>query len=230
MNMSDFQRVNGWVTGARALREHPWRWLFGWGPETFRSIYRLHRTQHASDVIGPQRIADHAHNLPLELLLTLGAVGTAAFIYLVWTLWRDASDEGRACMLGLGVMSMVEPLFFPPAAMLCLLLGAGCREYRWLVNDEGAWARVAAGVLAVFAIGMWVDDVTGRGRSLTLHPHESEANQLAVADALGKRRPELAVIYARRAAAADPTYRELVAQTAALEATVLRLKNQERQP
>lgn len=219
--MRDIQRLEGWKTALRALWVHPWRWSFGWGPETFRAVYRLERTRYTTDLIGPSRVADHAHNLPLELLVTVGAVGTAAFAYFVWRLWEEASDEGRAALLGVLVLSMVEPVFFPPAAMLALILGSDRSRLLWRYGwSEGA--RVAAGVLTALAIGIWVDDATSQRRSLFLHPHESEANQQAIAESLAQGRYQWAVIYAQRAANADPMYKEIVEQADALEATVRR--------
>lgn len=220
--MRDVQRLEGWKTAWAALQAHPWRWPLGWGPETFRSIYRLERTRYTTDLIGAQHVADHAHNLPLELLLTLGVVGTAAFAYFAWRLWEEAEDEGRAALLGVLVISMVEPVFFPPAAMLALILGAERRTLTLRFWDYPFWARVAAGVLTVLAIGIWIDDATSARRSLTLHPHESEANQIAIAESLAQGRYQWAVIYAQRAANADPMYKELVEQADALEATVRR--------
>ncbi len=222
MNMSDTQRLDAWATAIRALRAHPWRAaLFGWGPETFRSAYRLYRTQGSADLIGAMRVADHAHSLPLELLVTLGAVGTAAFAYFAWRLWQEADREGRAALLGLAVMSMVEPVFFPPAAMLALLLGAR----RYGMFGHWTWPRAAtlsvAAALALLSAGVWVDDFSGfTGRSLVLHPHESEANQLALAGALQRGQLDQAVFYGQQAAKADPRYRELVAQAAQFEAAV----------
>ncbi len=212
LSMSDVQRLDGWETALRALRAHPGRTLtFGWGPETFQSVYRLHRTQASADVIGYDRVADHVHNLPLELLVTLGVVGAASFVYLAWSLWKEADAEGRAALLGLGAMAMVEPIFFPPAALLFLLLGAR-RQDMTARRAPGLGAAILA---IAFALVWWFDF-----HSLTLHPHESEANQLMVMDCLRKGRPDLAVVYARRAAAADPMHRPLVAQAARLEAAV----------
>ncbi len=211
MNMSDVQRLDGWVTAARALRAHPGRWAFGWGPETFKSVYRLHRTQAAADLIGYERVADHVHNLPLELLVTLGAVGTAAFVYLGWDLWRGADIAARAALLGLGVMSMVEPVFFPPAAALFLLLGVRRKAH-------GRAPRIVVVLFSVVAAGVWMLDVTTH--PLFLHPRESEANQTALMGALKRGRPELAVIYAQRAVASDPLNRDLVKQAEQLEAAV----------
>lgn len=212
MKLSDVQRLDGWATAARALHDHPGRWLFGWGPETFKSVYRLHRTQAAADLIGFDKVADHAHNLPLELLVTLGAVGTAAFVYLAWDLWREADLEARAAMLGIGLMSMVEPVFFLPAAALFLLLGVRRRA------RASRAPRVAVVVLALVAAGVWgLDEIA---HPLFLHPHESEANQLAVMAALQRGDAKLAVIYARRAVAADPMHRALVKQAEQLEIAV----------
>ena len=219
MNMSDTQRVNGWLTAVEALHGHPWRWPFGWGPETFRAVYRLHRTQHAADLIGAHHVADHAHNLPLELLVSLGAVGAAACAYLAWEVWREADDEGRACMVAALTLSMVEPLFFPPAAMLFLLVGSSQRRAVLKFWTAPTWARVAALALTALSIGVWVDDLDPR-RRLWLHPRESEANQQAIVEAIQRGDGELAVVYATRAAKADPMWRELQAQAEQLEAAV----------
>lgn len=218
LGMSDVQRLDGWKTALRALHHQPLhRWLFGWGPETYRSVYRLYRTQEAADLIGHNRVADHVHNLPLELLLTVGLVGTAAFAYFAWCLWRDADEEGRAAMLGLAVMSLVEPIFFPPAAMLALILGS---QRRQSCLARPFWMQAGAVFCAAVAIGMWLDDVFPTPRSLILHPHESEANQLAIVDALQAGRNDLAVFYAQRAVKADPAFTELAAEEARFEAAV----------
>lgn len=219
MNMSDVQRIDGWKTAIRALRARPLRALtFGWGPETFQAVYRLHRTRASADLIGFDRVADHAHNLPLELLVTAGVVGTTAFVYLIRSLWRDADREARAAMLGLGIMSMVEPVFFPPAAMLFLLLGV--RRKDALLQSRPA-PRTWATIFAIVAAGMLALDLVGYvARPLLLHPHESEANQLAVMAALQRNDLAQAVVYAERATAADPMHRVLAEQTSQLEAAV----------
>ena len=155
MTLADSQRLVGWKTALRALWAHPDRWVLGWGPETFPIAYRLHRTAHDVDLLGVAAIADHAHSLPLELLLTLGAAGTVAFVYLFWHLWENACDDGRAAMLGLLLMSAVEPVFFPAAALLALALGS---RYQGKARYGMGGGRVPAVLCAVVAASLWLAD------------------------------------------------------------------------
>ena len=218
LSMSDVQRIDGWKTALRALRAHPGRALtFGWGPETFQPVYRLYRTQASADLIGYDKVADHAHNLPLELLVTLGAIGTAAFVYFAWRLWMEADTEGRAALLGMAVMALVEPVFFPAAALLFLLLGARREDLH-----AAPAPRLAAGALVVVAAIVWGMDRSAR--SLFLHPHQSEANQFAVMAAIQRGDGEAALVYAKRAAAADPRHTPMIAQVAELEAAVIKAR------
>ena len=156
---SDSQRIEGWRVALVALRAHPWRTLtLGWGPETFPLAYRLYRSQAAVEFLGAGRIADHAHNLPLELLVTIGAVGTAAVVYLLWTLWEHADTPARAAMVGLLLVSMVEPIAWPAWGLLFLILGAhhdGPFDISISALDA---TRVATVLCAIFATALWVSD------------------------------------------------------------------------
>lgn len=213
ISASDAQRLVGWSTAVKVLREQPaWRWALGWGPETFRAVYRLYRTQGAAAFVGYDRVADHAHDLPLELLVTLGALGTAAFVYLARSLWRDGDHEARAALLGLGVMSLVEPLFAPPALLLFALLGSRRED---LV--AGRDVRRPVGVaLALAAALVWSADQ--RGRSIWLHPRESEACQYELAGALGRGNYAAAGRWLDCVKRADPAHRPMQEQASALSA------------
>lgn len=264
LRLTDLQRLSGWRTAVVALRAHPWRWPFGWGPETFPLVYRLHRDAAATSLIGPTHIADHAHNLPLELLVTLGGAGTAAVAWLLWSLWRDADDVGQAALLGLLLMSLVEPVPVQGWALLFLLLGTHWTGGGLAKRVTGAF-RLAAGTCLVIASLVWVSDycayagkesinrgdwahaaawgrtairlnptsvhaievavMTGQdafSNVQAFHPHDADANQLAVIEMLNHGDAKGAQFFAHRVIAEDPQDWRLVEQSNVLDAYVAR--------
>lgn len=174
-NHSDAQRIAGWLTGLRALKNHPARWLFGWGPETFPIAYRLHRTPHAYQVFGGS--ADHAHNIFLELLVTLGLAGTAAVAYLLYKLWRSCDDVGKATMLGVLVIALVEPIPWQAWGLMCMIVGS--RQVRAYTDHEGP-SRLAAitatsTVAALIAAFLWASDFCTYKSEMALRANNTPA-------------------------------------------------------
>lgn len=126
-------RTYYWQTSIPAIEKYP---LVGSGLGTFRESYR--RVQPVDERGG---YISHAHNDPLELLVTGGAVGfllgLAGFLSTVWILtrawWREAHRDQSVWILGgvAGVVavtlhSLIEFPFTIPAipAVLAILLGA----------------------------------------------------------------------------------------------------------
>jgi O-antigen ligase len=124
---TNVQRINMIRGGISILREHP---LTGTGPVDLGEIYKEHRPPGAVHIHG------HMHNIFLQVAVTLGIPGLAAFIWLLVSMFRiigknlrlDLPPPDRALAAGfLGAMTgfTVNGLFewnFGDAEVLTLML------------------------------------------------------------------------------------------------------------
>jgi hypothetical protein len=118
-------RVAVWSANARAAAERP---VLGWGPGLGWSAFVGSATTDELEVAG-RGWAD-AHSLPLELLVTTGALGLLAFAFLAWRVLPGllrpptAAAWTAASAIVLGVFSLYEPVNVVITPLLFLLAGA----------------------------------------------------------------------------------------------------------
>ncbi len=77
-------RVELWRTGFDAFLKKP---LFGYGLENQKEAYVKYYQVDWALYARPNTYSDRAHNLPLDILLTTGIFGLAAFTYLLWSIF-----------------------------------------------------------------------------------------------------------------------------------------------
>lgn len=122
-------RVEIWKTAWKVFRESPW---LGAGPDSFELGFRRLRTVDAVRRSGGlMEYQAHAHNDVLEALATTGLVGTAAYIFLLFSLATAAakclSDPARrpvAAALCAGLLALFVNMKFNPVPMEALTLAA----------------------------------------------------------------------------------------------------------
>ncbi|MCL2818616.1 MAG: O-antigen ligase family protein [Actinomycetia bacterium] len=72
-------RFQIWGAAWRAIMERP---LLGWGPDTFRMVFRLFQPPEYNHDAGYRSVADNAHNYPLQVAAGIGLVG-AILLYVL---------------------------------------------------------------------------------------------------------------------------------------------------
>lgn len=95
---SALTRFEIWDAAWRASLERP---IFGWGPDSFRVVFRMFQPAAYAQDAGFRSVADNVHNYPLQLVVSIGFIG-AFLLYAVQLglfakagkmLWK--SDETR---------------------------------------------------------------------------------------------------------------------------------------
>ena len=162
-----------WNSAAQAAGERP---LFGFGPDTFRMVFRRFQPAEYAQLAGPNSVADNVHNYPLQLAASVGIPGAILFYATIaWgaivsarTLWAlpdagtseaaaTSARDSKLVMVGLWAASaaFVTHLMFGlalPASAFLLFICAGAllaptaRSVR--VQPLAGWYGTLAGVSA----------------------------------------------------------------------------------
>lgn len=115
-----------------ALRLIPARWLLGYGPETFASVFMAHYPASLAQYQAPAVVVDDAHNLALDALMASGLLGLLAllavvlgFYGLALRAWRQARDSfwqvTTAAILAGMTAWLVQAQFNPQVIVLVML-------------------------------------------------------------------------------------------------------------
>lgn len=165
---SDRERVEIWRAALAAWRDHP---LLGYGPDTFGLAFRRHMTPAFVAAEGNDlTIQLSAHNDLLQVAATMGAVGLAAYTFLlsrlctlakqavaVGTGWAGAAAIGAA--VALFVQGKVNPVPTAVIAVAAALLGA-CDRPVWrpmpTARAAGSWLGLGLSVLLLAPVLMLV--------------------------------------------------------------------------
>lgn len=126
---ADSARVEVWKTAWESFLRRPW---LGSGPDTFEQVFRRHRTEgFVRGMSSTTHFQAHAHNDLLQALATGGALGAAAYLFLLVALWREArarlSDpavRATAAALSAGLLALFINMKFNPVALEVLALAA----------------------------------------------------------------------------------------------------------
>ena len=103
-------RYLAWKIGLAGWRETPRTVLVGWGPETFNVPFSKRFDPYFYDNFSAQTFYDRAHNMFVEVLVTMGLLGLAAYLFLYWGLVTAALKiRGRPAdaVFGIGLLSLV---------------------------------------------------------------------------------------------------------------------------
>ena len=120
------ERIILWDAGWRMFREHP---VTGVGLQDLKPWVARYRSPEAHE---PPH--GHMHNVYLQVLVTMGVIGFAAFVYLVTALWRTAARRLRVDARALDADPFGMALRIATVAALAGFLVAGLFE--WNFGDE----------------------------------------------------------------------------------------------
>ncbi len=104
-------RFWAWSAGLKGFVESPKTVLLGWGPENFNVPFSEHFNPKFYTGPGAETFFDRAHNMFIEVLVTMGAVGELAYLTLFgavfWMLVRIMKKPGEERLIGIGFTSLV---------------------------------------------------------------------------------------------------------------------------
>ncbi|MEK7515171.1 MAG: O-antigen ligase family protein [Patescibacteria group bacterium] len=158
-------RFWAWEAGITGWKESPKTIMLGWGPENFNIPFAQHFNPQFFRGYGSETFFDRAHNMFVEVLVTMGLVGLgsylALFATLFWALYRIAQRDDAswkmAWALGSGTVAyMIHNAFIFDTTANWLLFFAIFSFVAWERFGVGAveskpanasWAAPVAGVL-----------------------------------------------------------------------------------
>lgn len=192
-------RLELWGSALRALQPVPReddgygaaRWLIGYGPESQAEVLERHRRpeQNQWEHGGEERVADRAHSLPLDLWLSFGLAGLAAFAWMLRRIRRAPHAATPEAAAALALISAGLLGFFGPAEWLLLAL--------WLARcgdppaDPPRAGPSIVRALAGIALALLVGFLLWRGTPPLQHQQQGEAMESTYRRLLvGPRSPE----------------------------------------
>ncbi len=81
-------RFWAWRAGLEGWIESPKKIMLGWGPENFNIPFSKHFNPKFYLGPGSETLFDRGHNMFVEVLVTMGLIGLAAYLGLFWVLFR----------------------------------------------------------------------------------------------------------------------------------------------
>lgn len=85
--------IDGWNDSFKTV-------VFGWGPENFNVPFSVHFNPKFFQGPSSETLFDRAHNMFVEVLVTMGLVGFIAYIaifmvlfWMLWRIWKDSGDH-----------------------------------------------------------------------------------------------------------------------------------------
>jgi tetratricopeptide (TPR) repeat protein/O-antigen ligase len=103
-------RYLAWKIGLAGWRETPKTLLLGWGPETFNVPFSKRFNPYFYNSFEAETFYDRAHNMFVEVLVTMGLLGLVAYLSLYWGVVTAALKiRGRPAdaVFGIGLLSLV---------------------------------------------------------------------------------------------------------------------------
>ncbi|MFI5205997.1 MAG: O-antigen ligase family protein, partial [Candidatus Paceibacterales bacterium] len=86
-------RVWAWQAGLTGWKETPKTVLFGWGPENFNIPFSKYFNPEFYRGTGSETFFDRAHNMFVEVLVTMGLVGLLAYLSVFWSVFRFLGNK-----------------------------------------------------------------------------------------------------------------------------------------
>lgn len=119
-------RFWAWEAGLKGWRESPKTIIFGWGPENFNIPFSRNFNPNFYAGPGSETLFDRAHNMFVEVLVTMGVIGFVAYVaifyLLLQSLWRllrhrlreNLKNEAMYCagLFSLIVAYIIHSFFF----------------------------------------------------------------------------------------------------------------------
>ena len=96
--------LSGWNDNAKTI-------LFGWGPENFNVPFSENFNPRHFRGPGSETLFDRAHNMFIEVLVTMGVVGlgtyVAIFVIAINILWKKVRSKNLEPAIGIGLISLI---------------------------------------------------------------------------------------------------------------------------
>lgn len=103
-------RVWAWQAGLKGWKESPKTIFLGWGPENFNIPFSKHFNPKFFVGEGSETLFDRAHNMFIEILVTMGLVGFLTYIYIFIALFaslRKLLKDNDFVIYGAGFISAI---------------------------------------------------------------------------------------------------------------------------
>lgn len=104
-------RFWAWRAGIEGWGETPKTVLLGWGPENFNVPFSKHFNPKFFKGPGSETLFDRAHNMFVEVLITMGLLGLLAYVSIFaaayWLIWRSLKRKEIEPSLGIGLISLI---------------------------------------------------------------------------------------------------------------------------
>jgi O-antigen ligase len=110
----DVARIEMYKMAWRGFLERP---FLGNGPNTFAHVFVNFKTPRLVSAVGDSYLQQHAHNDILEALCSVGLLGLAAYLFMVWPMLRSPS------LLALFVILKYNPVSFEVLCVAALIAG-----------------------------------------------------------------------------------------------------------
>lgn len=160
-------RIEMWKTSLTAIGERP---LLGAGPARFRRATGPHRTLAMAEAEGPDRLFADAHNVAVEVAVTMGLLGLAAVGAFAVLALRRARGPLLWFAVSLMGLVLVQPLNVGTVPLAALALGGAvpaaaagittARRTRWRAAPAVlAWVAAAVSGTAM-AVALFAGDLS----------------------------------------------------------------------
>ncbi|MEK7154229.1 MAG: O-antigen ligase family protein, partial [Patescibacteria group bacterium] len=104
-------RFWAWRAGLEGWKETPKTVLLGWGPENFNVPFSKHFNPKFFQGTGSETLFDRAHNMFVEILVTMGLLGFLAYVSIFLVayklIWRNLKKKTIEPSLGIGLTSLI---------------------------------------------------------------------------------------------------------------------------
>ena len=103
-------RFWAWQAGFRGWKESPKTILLGWGPENFNIPFSKYFNPKFFSGLGSETLFDRAHNMFVEIMVTMGIIGLLAYVNIFATLLsslRKFLKNNDFAVYGIGLISAI---------------------------------------------------------------------------------------------------------------------------
>ncbi|HEY4520707.1 MAG TPA: tetratricopeptide repeat protein, partial [Candidatus Paceibacterota bacterium] len=104
-------RLWAWEAGFKGWKENFKTILLGWGPESFNYPFAKYFNPQFFRGLGSETLFDRAHNMFIEVLVTMGLIGFLAYISIFWaslrSLWKMMKEKGKDHAYAVGLFCLV---------------------------------------------------------------------------------------------------------------------------
>lgn len=103
-------RFWAWQAGLKGWSDSPRTVLLGWGPENFNIPFSKYFNPKFFTAPGAETFFDRAHNMFVEVLVTMGLVGLLTYLAIFWALFRTLTkfmkEPGDTRIVGIGLTAL----------------------------------------------------------------------------------------------------------------------------